>query len=234
MVEVGRVVVVHHLMVILILNQGVHENGLCISHVFPFGCQVVSHQLELQFNFFNLILKAIILLFELIQHGDFLLVFLGDGLEILNGALGEERFFQQLFHQVVVASEFSSEMFDGVFEMGFLRGDGVAAQNGSESAYLVVPALQFFLLDFQDDIFFPCCIFGVDFRGLGVGYKLLDRFEVINQFQQFLPVNFPLFLKILNNFPFFFNQINFIFMTASQSAIQIFNHVIKGMFIFLV
>ena len=125
-------------------------------------------------------------------------------------------------------------MFDGVFEMVFLRGDGVAGHNGSESAYLVVPALQFFLLDFQDDMFFPCCIFGVDFRGLGVGYKLLDRFEVINQFQQFLPVNFPLFLKILNNFPFFFNQINFIFMTASQSAIQIFNHVIKGMFIFLV
>ena len=54
-------------------------------------------------------------------------------------------------------------MFDGVFEMGFLRGDGVAAQNGSESAYLVVPALQFLLLDFQDDIFFTCCVFGVDF-----------------------------------------------------------------------
>ena len=192
-------------MVILIFNKGVHENGLCISHVFPFGCQVVSHQLELQFNFFNLILKAIILLFELIQHGDFLLVFLGDGLEILNGALGEERFFQQLFHQVVVASEFSSEMFDGVFEMGLLRGNGVAAQNGSESVYLVVSVLQFFLLDFQEDTFFTGCIFGVDFGGLGVGYEFLDRFEVVDQFHQFFPVHFPLVLKILGDFPFFFN-----------------------------
>ena len=90
-VEVGRMVVVHHFMVILVLDQGVHEDGFGISHIFLLDCELVFHQLQFQFNCFNLVLKVIVLLFELIQHGDFLLVFLGDGLEILYGALGKDR-----------------------------------------------------------------------------------------------------------------------------------------------
>ena len=62
-VEVGRMAIVHHFMVILVFDKGVHEDGLCISHILPLGCEVIFYQLQLQFNFFNLILKGIVLLF---------------------------------------------------------------------------------------------------------------------------------------------------------------------------